>query len=407
MSTPFYDLASLVVVPSGYKSGKIYAQKPLTTDGQLTFTRASTATRVNASGLIETVASGVPRLDYLGSSCPKLNLEPQRTNSLTYSEQFDMWSYGGATITTNNAISPDGTTSADLLTADGTTGQHYVTKSNAQNAKTISFFIKMGTQRYVQILTSGTVDALANYDLQTGNVGGLGADSTASMVNYGNGWWRIILTSTDVLTGDPYLCFVDSLTSGRFPSFASSGTIWVWGAMSEIGATYATSYIPTTSAAVTRLEDECEKTSISSLIGQAEGTLFIEATLTHSAASNEYLLQVSANGSNRFFIYRESSSNKLGCFALIGSSPIYTQLTAAAITGTVKAAFAYKSGSFSFYVNGVQVGTSSATFTTPPTMARLDIDANSSGENGYYNYGQMLLFKTRLTNAQLAELTTL
>jgi hypothetical protein len=55
----------------------------------------------------------------------------------------------------------------------------------------------------------------------------------------------------------------------------------------------------------------------------------------------------------------------------------------------------------------VQVGTSSATFTTPPTMARLDIDANSSGENGYYNYGQMLLFKTRLTNAQLAELTTL
>jgi hypothetical protein len=49
MSTPFYDLASLVVVPSGYKSGKIYAQKPLTTDGQLTFSRASTATRVNAA----------------------------------------------------------------------------------------------------------------------------------------------------------------------------------------------------------------------------------------------------------------------------------------------------------------------------------------------------------------------
>jgi hypothetical protein len=65
MSTPFYDLASLVVVPSGYKASKVYAQKPLTTDGQLTFSRASTATRVNASGLIET--SNVPRLDYLGS----------------------------------------------------------------------------------------------------------------------------------------------------------------------------------------------------------------------------------------------------------------------------------------------------------------------------------------------------
>ncbi len=54
----FYDQASLVVVPSGYKSGKIYAQKPLTTDGQLTFTRASTATRVNASGLIEMAKEG-------------------------------------------------------------------------------------------------------------------------------------------------------------------------------------------------------------------------------------------------------------------------------------------------------------------------------------------------------------
>jgi hypothetical protein len=71
MSTPFYDLASLVVVPSGYKASKVYAQKPLTTDGQLTFSRASTATRVNASGLIEEVASNVPRLDYLGSSCPR------------------------------------------------------------------------------------------------------------------------------------------------------------------------------------------------------------------------------------------------------------------------------------------------------------------------------------------------
>jgi hypothetical protein len=76
----FYDLASLVLVPSGYKASKVYAQKPLTADGQLTFSRASTATRVNASGLVETVASNVPRLDYLGSTCPKLLLEPQRRN---------------------------------------------------------------------------------------------------------------------------------------------------------------------------------------------------------------------------------------------------------------------------------------------------------------------------------------
>ena len=80
MSTPFYDLASLVVVPSGYKASKVYAQKPLTTDGQLAFTRSTTATRVNSAGLIESVAINVPRLDYTNSTCPKLLLEPSRTN---------------------------------------------------------------------------------------------------------------------------------------------------------------------------------------------------------------------------------------------------------------------------------------------------------------------------------------
>jgi hypothetical protein len=89
MSTPFYDLASLVVVPSGVKAQKVYAQKPMTTDGQLTFGRASTATRVNASGLIETVASNVPRLDYLGSTCPKLQLEPSRTNLALHSSAIN------------------------------------------------------------------------------------------------------------------------------------------------------------------------------------------------------------------------------------------------------------------------------------------------------------------------------
>ena len=51
----FYDQASLVMVPSGYKAGKVYSQKPLSTDGELTFTRNSNATRVNADGLVEKV----------------------------------------------------------------------------------------------------------------------------------------------------------------------------------------------------------------------------------------------------------------------------------------------------------------------------------------------------------------
>jgi hypothetical protein len=133
----------------------------------------------------------------------------------------------------------------------------------------------------------------------------------------------------------------------------------------------------------------------------------VESELSHSSSFNEYLIQVSASGENRIFIYREATTNKLGCFVRIGSTTIYTQLTAGAITGTVKAAFAYKSGSLAFYVNGTQVSTGTATFSTPPSMGIFDLDSNAGLENGYFNYKQALVFKTRLTNESLAELTSL
>jgi hypothetical protein len=121
MSTPFYDLASLVIQPSGVKAQKVYAQKPMTTDGQLTFSRASTATRVNASGLIETVASNVPRLDYTNSTCPKLLLEPSRTNLALQSSAFNdaAWTKAGVTLTSGQADPFGGTSAWKLELAAG------------------------------------------------------------------------------------------------------------------------------------------------------------------------------------------------------------------------------------------------------------------------------------------------
>jgi hypothetical protein len=83
--------SSLLLVPSGYKSGVVYSQIPTNGDGDLTFTRASSATRVNSDGEIEVVGSGVPRLDYSQGSCPALLLEPQRTNILTRNRAFNLW----------------------------------------------------------------------------------------------------------------------------------------------------------------------------------------------------------------------------------------------------------------------------------------------------------------------------
>lgn len=120
-----YDNAGLVMIPSGYKASKVYSVIPNTTDGDFDFTRGSTATRVNKDGLIEVVASNVPRLDYpfidgVVQDCPSLLLEPQRSNFVSYSEDFSQSYWNKSTsdstpiplVTANYAISPDGTQNA-------------------------------------------------------------------------------------------------------------------------------------------------------------------------------------------------------------------------------------------------------------------------------------------------------
>jgi hypothetical protein len=396
MSTPFYDLASMVVLPSGYKSGKIYAQKPLTTDGQLTFTRASTATRVNASGLIETVSSGVPRLDYLGSSCPKLQLEPQRTNDLTYSEDFTNAAWfkdTGNTVTANNTAAPTGATTADKLEASaGNALNIYQLNASVLTATyTYSVFLKKGntTTWDIYIFQAGFVSrARVNFDTGTiTNVVGSGATVT----NYGNGWFRCTVTA--------------SLLFGTTASFGiynedTTGTrnVYAWGAMEEAGA-YATSYIPTTGAAVTRLADAASKTGISSLIGQTEGTLYAQFNISQLGISGgDFYI---SNGTDVVAIQFPSvvPNNIRGLVYVGGGFPVVIDVPYST-TGDYKIAFAYKQNDFALYVNGV-LGGSDTSGTVPACSQFL---FNGPFINGIK---QALLFKTRLTNAQLAELTTL
>jgi hypothetical protein len=111
--------ASFLVTPNGYKASKLYAAIPTNGNGDMTFTRATPATRVDENDLISSVASNIPRIDYTGGGCPSILLEPLRTNLLTYSEQFDnaAWSNPNTTITANTAISPDGYQNADKAEA--------------------------------------------------------------------------------------------------------------------------------------------------------------------------------------------------------------------------------------------------------------------------------------------------
>jgi hypothetical protein len=380
----FYDQASLVVVPSGYKSGKIYAQKPLTTDGQLTFTRASTATRVNASGLIEEVASGVPRLDYLGSSCPKILLEPQRTNIAQHSQSFDnaFWlKLGtGLTVTANTTISPDGTQNADTLNVSNNDNVLYSSRSGTLSGNTYTF----------SIYAKGTGTFVMNIRLNS-------STSTTETKTLTSQWQRFTVSVTNAVPVVSVEFFLDLNTSSTYN---------VWGAQVEQG-TYLTSYIPTTSADVTRVADAASKTGISSLIGSTAGTLFFEGTVnTNGEAADVFLLYNSSNVSLGAYLVGFNTSGNITLYALPSAS-LHTLKSGDNRNTRVKIALAYQSGDLVAYVNGVQTF-SSAGISLAAGLSALFLNSNNIPANyGIGTYNQALLFKTRLTNAQLAELTTL
>jgi len=357
--------------------------------------------------------ANVPRLDYLGSTCPRLLLEPQSLNKCPNSSNYGT-NLIDTTVTRNVTTAPTGYVEADLVQDNNALGEHLL----GQNFDSITnglpytvscFFKANGSGGRAVIRYYGGTWVYAVYNLANGTVTATDGSITTTIENYGNGWYRCSLTHTAVSDYTPMVTQIGVANASNQFSYQGSSSLGVyfWGFQAE-QKSYPTSLIPTVGASATRGADACSKTGISSLIGQTEGTLFVDSFLTHSAgANNEYLAQVNASGSDRILIYRQNSTNKLGAILIRGGAVIYSILTSGAITSTAKVAFAYKSGDFAFYVNGTQVGTSSATYTTPPSMGSFDLDSNGGIENGFYSYNQALLFKTRLTNAEMQELTTL
>jgi hypothetical protein len=404
----FYDQASLVMIPSGYKNGKVYSQKPLSADGELTFTRASTATRVNASGLIEEVASGLPRLDYSGgASCPSLLLEPQRTNLVTYSEQFDnaAWSKVNATITANDAVSPDGYTNADKLVSTGGASRIEIFPTFADNTiYTASIFAKQGNVDYimVNVRDKNNVQHNTYFDLSDGTKGSSNGSPISTSIEAVGDYYRVSITIDSSSGGTtPRVQYLIANTDNNVVT-ASGEYIHIYGAQLEAGS-YATSYIPTTTA-VTRLADSAYKTGISSLIGQTEGTLYWEGYVTPAGSYNS-LMSVEQIG-NYFFNIRLNTTNKIEASTSGFSNDFVIAASTEASANTYyKIAGAYKSGQSVLYVNGVQIGTTAVTFTVP-SLSQFRFNVYNVF-NEQKSTAQALIFKTRLTNAQLAELTTL
>jgi len=346
--------------------------KPLPFD----FTRASSGTTVNQSGLIETVGSGIPRIDFQGNTKGALLLEPSRTNLVTYSEDFSQWNKSSAaiTITPNYSVSPNGLQNSSRV---------QFTSSNQHINITTS--LGTGVTSTGSVYIKGTAGETIEFD-----TGGVGALRTLTA-----DWQRIEVTSTSLSS----LLLINTFGG------ATARDIQVWGAQVE-QASYATSYIPTSGSAVTRVADSCSQTPPDGVIGQTEGTIFANVgTIVSGSLGADFCSIDDGTGSNRIHMFYNTSS-KFGLYSEAGGSTQWLFTSTNTSTGNDKLAIAYKSNDAVFYINGVQVGSTSS-FVVPSTSNyRIADRFDEAVKAQVFQSKQAKLYNTRLSNSELAALTT-
>jgi hypothetical protein len=196
-----------------------------------------------------------------------------RTNYALRSEAIDLWNQVGITVTTNSWTAPNGSVTGDTLVESTATSTHQANRTFngvAGQPFTYSIYFKPGTRRYIKLaLNDGTTYAASVFDAQTGAVFSTQAGS-ASVTNLGGGVYRATITGTGTTTGSGNgAIYMQMSPDGSTVNYAGDGTssVLLWGAQLERSAV-ATSYIPTTTAAVTVTDYTISSTGLVTL-GQA------------------------------------------------------------------------------------------------------------------------------------------
>jgi hypothetical protein len=419
---------SLLIVPARFKTGKLYTQIATTSagvvlgsSGDFNVTRATTATRFNSAGLIESVASGVPRLDYYTSGgtagCPALLVEPSAQNVLLQSEAFNTsWTLvglnafgSGSVANSTGTTDPFGGTNSDYIQENASSGTHIILQTPAGQVSgttyTFSCFVKSAERTQVNFLNNAGGGANATFNLSAGTAT-LGIGVSALIQNYGNGWYRCILTYTPTATVNFNVQVRLADASGN-TSYTGTGTsgLYIFGAQLETGSV-ATSYIPTTAAAVTRNADVINLTgSVSGCIGQTEGTIYAEVNLMANAAERRIISVTSGSEAQRIIIWT------LGTTLFVSFNAATSINLGAFPIGALKIAVGYTisggSTTYSISTNGAAVTTGTAA-AGPTGLNQINLGTSATGTLGLNDrIRSAAIYTSRLSNAELIALSTL
>ena len=373
--------------------------------------------------------NSAPRFDHNPTTGESLGLlvEEQRTNLLVRSEEFDQspWASGAsgnATVTPNAIASPSGTTTADLLDDTSTTQvqarSQAINVTSSTNPYTLSVFVRPGTSSIISLRLgiggATAVNGEVAVNLATGAAqwrSGANVGTSFAVVSAGGGWYRVSVTVTDNSTGN------NVVTVELRPAFASSytnildvnaqGSAYFWGAQLEAGS-FPTSYIPTTTATVTRSADVASitGTNFSSWYRQDEGTVFARCSRLANVAGR--IITISDGTANEQIRFNGSlSTNIRPDWQIIDNGSVQANVTGAA-EAAVNSSFTVSGG---YLINSFQQATNGVlgiedTSGTLPTVDRVNIGANeASGSILNGTIRRLCYWGQRLPNSTLQQIT--
>ena len=413
-------IPKLALIPSGVKAGKLYSVLPTNGDGDFTTTRNTVATRVNENGLIEEVASNVPRLDYSDGGCPSLLLEPASTNLIPYSEDFSnvAWNKSSLIATSTLDINPSGTGSAYKIITDSGVAissafiYEILSGLTPSVAHSYSVFAKKSELNSIRVafddgvtlsnrgeatfnLNDGSISNIQN----TGNFSGV----TAKSENYGNGWYRCTVSSVVNTTGQTRARVYNSDTTITTGDGAKG--VLVYGAQLEENS-YATSYIKTVGTTQTRVADTANGAGNASLINSTEGVLYAEVSVLSNGGSNR-IISLFDSSSSRVSLTFHSDTNRVQFFVAINGYTNTVSIDATTIDQTIlnKIAVRYGANNYALFINGTKVGedTSQSNTFSVNSLSELTF---SDVADFYGKTKSLQVYTTALSDIELEKLTS-
>ena len=351
---------------------------------------------------------GIPRIEYdADGNLLGLLIEEARTNLVVQSNDFNTsWSKVNVSVTSDDAVGPDGVSSADLLIASTTSAQHRLDliPTSSAGAQTFSVYLKSEgySEARLRIGSDGAV-----FDLSAKSASNISSGVTTTIQEIGNNWLRCAITVTSASANDTVRINVVENSNSTFAGDGTSG-IYIYGAQLEAGS-FPTSYIKTTGSTASRSADVASIDVDQFGYNQNEGTMFVEAKASGDSLTFPRVISFQDDPSNRWELIGDTTLDVRIFHRSNGTTDVSSDIISNVLDGetSFKLAYAKAENDAAGSGNGgsVVTDTSNGQLNNVDTLY-IGVGANGSSDflNGHIK--SIKYYPRRLSDAQLVELTS-